>query len=155
MHGTTPDTLISQYLNTAYTAFCTVKLPTAFIHCTHTLHSALINCLQYTDAFPFRVLFQPPFQIPMAGGAPARPSVPARGRDEEGRIFPRTRGGRTHVGSSSRAPVPDDDDEESEAETEAESESSEEETGGGSSSGSDDDADDAPGPLSRKRTRTD
>ena len=70
----------------------------------------------------------------MAGGAPARPSVPARGRDEEGRIFPRTRGGRTHVGSSSRAPVPDDDDdEESEAKAESEAEASDEETGAGSS----------------------
>ena len=116
------------------------------------MHSAPINCLQYTDAFPFRVLFQPPFQLPLAGGAPARPSVPARGRDEEGRIFPRTRGGRTHAGSSSRAPVPDDDDDE---ESEAEARSSEEETADGSSAGSDDDADDAPGPSSRKRTRTD
>ena len=88
----------------------------------------------------------------MAGGAPARHSVPARGRDEEGRIFPRTRGGRSHVGSSSRAPVPDEDDDE---EAEAKAEASEEETGDGSSSGSDDDADDAPGPSSRKRTRTD
>ena len=107
--------------------------------------------------FPFSALIQPPYQFPMAGGAPARPAVPARGRDEEGRIFPRTRGGRTHVGSSSRAPVPDDDDDEeseAEAEAEAESESSEEETGGGTSSGSDDAADDAPGPSSRKRTRT-
>ena len=102
--------------------------------------------------FPFVYLFQPPFQIPMAGGAPAGSSVPARGRDEEGRAFPRTKAGRTHVGSSSRAPVPDDDDDE---ESEAEAGSSEEETADGSSSGSDDDADDAPGPSSRKRTRTD
>ncbi|GMP95452.1 hypothetical protein CsSME_00044498 [Camellia sinensis var. sinensis] len=71
------------------------------------------------------------------------------------RVFPRTKAGRTHVGSSSWAPVPDDDDEESEAEAESEAESSEEETGGGTGSGSDDDADDAPGPSSRKRTRTD
>ena len=73
----------------------------------------------------------------MAGGVPAGPSVPARGRAEEGREFPRTKAGRTHVGSSSRAPVPDDDDdEESEAEVESEGESSEAETGGRSSVGS-------------------
>ena len=118
------------------------------------MHSALINCSQYTDAFAF-CTFQPPFQIPTVGGAPAGPSVPVRGRDEEGRVFPRTKAGRTHVGSSSRAPVPDDGEESSEAETEAEAESSEEETGDGSDSGSDDSADDAPGPSSRKRTRTD
>ena len=130
----------------------------ASTHCTHTLHSALLNCSRYTDAFAFCVLFQPPFQIPRVGGASTGPSVPARGRDEEGRVFPRTKAGRTHVGSSSRAPVPDDDDDEeseAEAEAEAESESAEEETGGGSSSGPDDDANDAPGPVSRKRTRTD
>ena len=130
-------------------------MSTTFTHCTHTLHSALINCPQYTDAFAFYVLFQPSFQIPVVRGAPAGPSVPARGRDEEGRVFPRTKAGRTHVGSSSRAPVPDDDDEESEAEAESEAESSEEETGGSTSSGSDDDADDAPGPSSRKGSRTD
>ncbi|CAL5434682.1 unnamed protein product [Camellia sinensis] len=116
------------------------------------MNASMMGMLQRT--FDLLALYSIP--IPMAGGASAGPSVPARGRDEEGRIFPRTRGGRTHVGSSSRAPVPDDDDdEESEAEAEAESESSEEETGGGSSSGSDDDADDAPGPSSRKRIRTD
>ena len=81
------------------------------------------------------------------GGAPAGPSISTR----DGRAYPRTRGGRTHVGSSSQAPVPDD---EFEAETEAE------ETDDGSDSSSDGDArgppvDDAPGPSSRKRTRTD
>ncbi|KAF5933469.1 hypothetical protein HYC85_029640 [Camellia sinensis] len=119
------------------------------------MNASMMGMLQRTFDLLALYSIPPPFQIPMAGGAPAGPSVPARGRDEEGRIFPRTRGGRTHVGSSSRAPVPDDDDEESEAEAEVESESSEEETGDGSSSGSDDDADDAPGPSSRKRTRTD
>ncbi|GMQ07720.1 hypothetical protein CsSME_00051804 [Camellia sinensis var. sinensis] len=116
------------------------------------MNASMMGMLQRT--FDLLVVYSipPPFQILMAGGAPARPSVPARGRDEEGRIFPRTRGGCTHVGSSSRAPVPDDDDDE---ESEAEAGSSEEETGDGSSSGSDDDADDAPGPSSRKRTRTD
>ncbi|KAF5931800.1 hypothetical protein HYC85_027971 [Camellia sinensis] len=120
------------------------------------MNASMMGMLQRTFDLLALYSIPPPFQIPIAGGAPAGPSVPARGRDEEGRIFPRTRGGRTHVGSSSRAPVPDDDDDEdSEAEAEAESESSEEETGDGSSSGSDDDADDAPGPSSRKRTRTD
>ena len=96
---------------------------------------------------PF-LLFQPPFQIPPVGGAPAGPPISTR----DGRAYPHTRGGRTHVGSSSRALVSDD---ESEAETEAE------ETGDGSDSSSGGDApggapvDDAPGPSSRKRTRTD
>ncbi|KAF5932784.1 hypothetical protein HYC85_028955 [Camellia sinensis] len=116
------------------------------------MNASMMGMLQRTFDLLAVYSIPPPFQIPMAGGAPARPSVPARGRDEEGRIFPRTRGGRTHVGSSSRAPVPDDDDDE---ESEAEAGSSEEETGDSSSSGSDDDADDAPGPSSRKRTRTD
>ncbi|XP_028105113.1 uncharacterized protein LOC114304153, partial [Camellia sinensis] len=56
-----------------------------------------------------------PFQIPAVGGAPAEPSVPTGG---DRRVYPRTKAGRTHVESSSRAPVPDDD--ESEAETKAE-----------------------------------
>ncbi|KAI8022721.1 hypothetical protein LOK49_LG03G02518 [Camellia lanceoleosa] len=43
----------------------------------------------------------PLFQIPIVGGAPAGPSILARGRDEEGRVFPRTKAGRTHAGSSS------------------------------------------------------
>ncbi|GMP93976.1 hypothetical protein CsSME_00043599 [Camellia sinensis var. sinensis] len=90
------------------------------------------------------------YSIPVC--APVRPSVPVGG-DGEGRVFPRTKAGRTHVGSSSRAPVSDDDDEESEVEAEAESSS--EETGDGSDSDSDDSADDAPEPSSRKRTRTD
>ncbi|KAL7228266.1 hypothetical protein ACSBR2_007053 [Camellia fascicularis] len=91
-----------------------------------------------------------PFQIPAVGGAPAGPSVPARGGEGDGRVYPRTKVGRTHVGSSSRALVPDDD----ESEAEVEAESSEEETGDGS--GSDDRVDDdAPGPSSRKRTRID
>ncbi|KAF5934503.1 hypothetical protein HYC85_030674 [Camellia sinensis] len=116
------------------------------------MNASMMGILQRT--FDLLALYSIP--IPGVGGASAGPSVLARGRDEEGRVFPRTKAGRTHVGSSSRAPVPDDDDdEEPEAEAEAESESSEEETGGGSSSGSDDDADDAPGPSSRKRTRTD
>ncbi|XP_028118007.1 uncharacterized protein LOC114315602 [Camellia sinensis] len=91
----------------------------------------------------------PPFQIPTVGGAPAGPSVPAGG---DGRVYPRTKAGHTHVGSSSRAPVPDDD--ESEVEAEVELESSDEETGDGTDSdgGADDDA---PRPSSRKRTRTD
>lgn len=85
-----------------------------------------------------------------AEGTPAGPSVPARGGGRGDTVFPRTKVGRTHVGSSSRTPVPDDD--ESEAETEAEA--SEEETG--DDSGSDDGVDDdALGPSSRKRTRTD
>ncbi|KAF5933242.1 hypothetical protein HYC85_029413 [Camellia sinensis] len=120
------------------------------------MNASMMGMLQRTFDLLALYSIPPPFQIPMAGGAPAGPSVPARGRDEEGRAFPRTKAGRTHIGSSSRAPVPDDDDDEdSEAEAEAESESSEEETGGGTSSGSDGDADDAPGPSSRKRTRTD
>ena len=95
------------------------------------------------------MLFQPPFQIPPVGGAPVGPPISTR----DGRVFPRTRGGRTYAGSSSRAPVQDD---ESEAETEAEVESSEEKTGDGSNSGSDGDAPgDAPGLLPRKRARTD
>ena len=53
------------------------------------------------------------------GGVPAGPSIPTGG---DGRAYPRTKAGRTHVGSSLRAPVPDDDNEESEAEAEAESE---------------------------------
>ncbi|KAF5932472.1 hypothetical protein HYC85_028643 [Camellia sinensis] len=97
----------------------------------------------------------PPFQIPPVGGAPVGPSILARGgRGDTAR--PRTRGGRTHVGSSSRAPTPDDDDDdddESEAEAEA---GSSEEAGDDSDSGSDCDADDdAPGPSSRKRARAD
>ena len=93
------------------------------------------------------MLFQPPFQIPPVGGAPAGPPISTR----DGRAYPRTRGGHTYAGSSSQAPVPDD---ESEAETEAE------ETDDGSDSSSDGDApsgapiNDAPGPSSRKRTRT-
>ncbi|THF98625.1 hypothetical protein TEA_020693 [Camellia sinensis var. sinensis] len=98
----------------------------------------------------------PPFQIPPVGGAPAGPSIPARGgRGDTAR--PRTRGGRTHVGSSSRAPTPDDDDDDDddESEEEAETESSEE-AGDDSDSGSDSDADDdAPGPSSRKRAMAD
>ncbi|GMQ03811.1 hypothetical protein CsSME_00049464 [Camellia sinensis var. sinensis] len=112
------------------------------------MNASMMGMLQWT--FDLLALYSIP--IPMAGGVPAGPSVPARGRDEEGRAFPRTKARHTHVGSSSRAPVPNDDDDE---ESEAESESSEEETGGGTSSGSDDDADDAPGPSSRKRSRTD
>ena len=96
------------------------------------------------------MLFQPPFQIPPVGGAPVGPPISTR----DGRAYPRTRGGHTYAGSSSRAPVQDD---ESEAETEAEAESSSEETGDSSGSGSNGGApgDDAPGPSSRKRTRTD
>ncbi|XP_028126245.1 uncharacterized protein LOC114322985 [Camellia sinensis] len=92
-----------------------------------------------------------PFLIPAAGGAAAGPSVPTQGGGDC-RVYPRTKAGRTHVGSSSRAPVPDDN----ESEAEAEAESSKEETRDGTDSGSDDGADDdAPRPLSRKRTRTD
>ncbi|KAL7213424.1 hypothetical protein ACSBR2_016030 [Camellia fascicularis] len=95
-----------------------------------------------------------PFQIAATDGAPAGPSVPARGGEREGRVYPGTKVGCTHVGSSSRALVPNDN--ESEAEAEAESESSEEETGDGTDSGSHGGADDdAPGPSSRKRMRTD
>ena len=91
------------------------------------------------------MLFQPPFQIPPVGGAPAGPPISTR----DGRAYPRTRGGRVHAGSSSRAPVPDDESEE-------EAESSEEEAGGSSGSGSDSDiSGDAPGLLPRKRARTD
>ncbi|XP_028052456.1 uncharacterized protein LOC114256954 [Camellia sinensis] len=114
----------------------------------------MMGMLQWTFDLLALYSIPPPFQIPTVGGVPARLSVPAGG-DGEGRVFPRTKAGRTHVGSSSRAPVPDDDDEESEVEAEAEAESSSEETGDGSDSGSDDSADDAPGPSSRKRTRTD
>ncbi|KAF5932183.1 hypothetical protein HYC85_028354 [Camellia sinensis] len=114
------------------------------------MNASMMGMLQRTFDLLALYSIPPPFLIPVAGGAPAGLSVPARGRDEKGRVFPRTKAGRTHIGSSSRAPVPDDDDDE---ESEAESESSEEETGGGTSSGSDDDADDAPGPSSRKRTR--
>ncbi|GMQ04655.1 hypothetical protein CsSME_00050001 [Camellia sinensis var. sinensis] len=122
------------------------------------MNASMMGMLQRTFDLLALYSIPPPFQIPEVGGASAGPSVPARGRDEEGRVFPRTKAGRTYAGSSSRAPVPDDDDDEDdESETEAESdaESSEEETGGGTSSGSDDDADDAPGRRSRKRTRTD
>ena len=100
--------------------------------------------------------FQHPFQIPTVGGAPAGPCIPVRGGDGEGRVYPSTKVRRTHVRSSSRAPVPDDDESEAETEAEVEAESFEEETGDGTDSGSDDGADDdAPGPSSRKRTRTD
>lgn len=96
-----------------------------------------------------------PFQIPAAGGAPAGPSVSTRGAGRARRettVHPRTKVGRTHVGSSSRAPIPNDN----ESEAEAEAESSEDETGDGSGSGSDGGAgNDASGPSSRKRTRTD
>ncbi|GMP61421.1 hypothetical protein CsSME_00023896 [Camellia sinensis var. sinensis] len=97
----------------------------------------------------------PPFQIPPVGGVPAGPSIPARGGRGDA-VRPRTRAGRVHVRSSSRAPSPDDDnDDDDESETEAEAESSEE-AGDDSDSGSDSDADDdAPGPSSRKKVRTD
>ncbi|XP_028105119.1 uncharacterized protein LOC114304165 [Camellia sinensis] len=98
-----------------------------------------------------------PFQILAVGGALARPSVSTRGGGRAGRgtaIHPRTKVGRTHVGSSSRAPIPDDN--ESETQAEAKAESSEDETGDDSGSGSNGGAgDDAPGPSSRKRTRID
>ena len=107
-----------------------------------------------TDVFSI-CPFQPPFQIPAAGGAPAEPFVSTRGGGRAGRgttVPPRTKAGRAHVGSSSRAPIPDDD----ESKTEAEAESSKDETGDDSGSGSDGGAgDDAPGPSSRKRTRID
>ncbi|XP_028122248.1 uncharacterized protein LOC114319438 [Camellia sinensis] len=97
----------------------------------------------------------PPFQIPAAGGAPAGPSASTRGGGRAGRgtiVHPRTKARRTHVGSSSRAPIPDDD----EFETEVEAESLEDETGDDSGSSSDSGVgDDAPGPSSRKRTRID
>lgn len=111
----------------------------------YTVLSALINCFMYIDAFAF-CAFQPPFPIPpVGGGAPSGPPISTR----DGRIFPRTRGGRTYAGSSSRAPVPDDESEEG-------AESSEEEVGGSSGSGSDSDTSgDAPGLLPRKRARTD
>ena len=82
----------------------------------------------------------------MGGAAPAGPPLSTR----DGRIFPRTRGGRGHVGSSSRAPVPGD------GESEAGTESFAEETGDSSGSGSDSDgSDDAYVLLPRKRARTD
>ena len=82
----------------------------------------------------------------MGGAAPAGPPLSTR----DGRIFPRTRGGRGHVGSSSRAPVPGD------GESEAGTESFAEEAGDSSGSGSDSDSsDDAPVLLPRKRARTD
>ena len=82
----------------------------------------------------------------MGGAAPAGPPLSTR----DGRIFPRTRGGRGHVGSSSRAPVPGD------GESEAGTESFAEEAGDNSGSGSDSDSsDDAPVLLPRKRARTD
>ncbi|KAF5934658.1 hypothetical protein HYC85_030829 [Camellia sinensis] len=86
------------------------------------MNASMMGMLQRTFDLLALYSIPPPFQIPIAGGAPAGPSVPARGRNEEGRIFPRTRGGRTHVGSSSRAPVPDDDDDDEESEAEAEAE---------------------------------
>ncbi|KAI8024345.1 hypothetical protein LOK49_LG03G03561 [Camellia lanceoleosa] len=115
------------------------------------LNASMMGMLQRTFDLLALYSIPPPFQIPTVGGVLARLSVPAGG-DGESRVYPRTKTGRIHIGSSSRAPVPDDDDEE---ESEAEAESSEEETGDGSDSGSDDSADDAPGPSSRKRTRTD
>ncbi|XP_028070706.1 transcription factor SOX-12-like [Camellia sinensis] len=78
----------------------------------------------------------PPFQMSAAGGAPAGPSASTRGGGRAGRVtvvHPRTKAWRTHVGSSSRAPIPDDD----ESETEAEAESSEDKTGDDSGSSSD------------------
>ncbi|GMP58622.1 hypothetical protein CsSME_00022221 [Camellia sinensis var. sinensis] len=119
------------------------------------LNASMMGMLQRT--FDLLALYSIPslFQIPPVGGAPAGPSIPARGRRGD-TARPRTRGGRTHVGSSSRAPTPDDDeddDDESEAEAEA---GSSEEAGDDSNSGSDGDADDdAPGPSSRKRARAD
>ncbi|XP_028061535.1 uncharacterized protein LOC114264994 [Camellia sinensis] len=88
----------------------------------------------------------PLFQIPTAGGVPAGPSVLARGGGRGGTVYPCTKARRTHVRSSSRAPIPDDD--ESKAESEAEAESSEEETGDDLGSGSDGGAgNDALGPA--------
>ena len=82
----------------------------------------------------------------MGGAAPAGPPLSTR----DGRIFPRTRGGRGHVGSSSRAPVPGD------GESEAGTESFAEEAGDSSGSGSDSDSSDgAYVLLPRKRARTD
>ncbi|KAF5932180.1 hypothetical protein HYC85_028351 [Camellia sinensis] len=118
------------------------------------LNASMMGMLQRT--FDLLALYS--ILIPPVGGAPAGPSIPARGGRGD-TACPRTRGGRTHVGSSSRAPTPDDDDDdddESEAEAEAEAEvGSSEEAGDDSDSGSDGDADDAPGPSSRKRARAD
>ncbi|GMP24285.1 hypothetical protein CsSME_00001601 [Camellia sinensis var. sinensis] len=112
------------------------------------LNASMMGMLQRSFDLLAIYSIPPPFQMSAAGGAPAGPSVPARGGGRGGIVHLRTEARRTHVGSSSRAPVPDDD------ESGAEAESPEEETGDGS--GSDDGADDdAPGPSSRKRTRID
>ncbi|KAF5933073.1 hypothetical protein HYC85_029244 [Camellia sinensis] len=119
------------------------------------LNASMMGMLQRT--FDLLALYgiPPPFPIPTMGGVLAGPSIPARGGRGDA-VRPRTRAGRVHVGSSSRASTPDDDDDdddESEAEAEA---GSSEEVGDDSDSGSDDDADDdAPGPSSRKRVRID
>ncbi|GMP55320.1 hypothetical protein CsSME_00020173 [Camellia sinensis var. sinensis] len=90
-----------------------------------------------------------PFQIPAAGGVPAGPLAPPRaagGARRRMMIHSRGRHRRAHVESSSREPTPDDD------ESDEEVASSQGEAGDGLDSG--DDGGD-PGPLSRKRTRTD
>ncbi|GMP85754.1 hypothetical protein CsSME_00038795 [Camellia sinensis var. sinensis] len=116
------------------------------------LSASLMGMLQRSLDLLAMYSIPPPFLMPTVGGAPTGPFAPTEG---DGRVYPRTKAGRTHVGSSSRAPVPDDDDE-SEAEAESGAESSEEETEDGSGSDSNDDADDdALRPSSRKRTRTD
>ncbi|KAF5932894.1 hypothetical protein HYC85_029065 [Camellia sinensis] len=85
------------------------------------LNASMMGMLQRTFDLLALYSIPPPFQIPLVGGAPAGPSIPARGgRGDTAR--PRTRGGHIHVGSSSRVPTPDDDDDdddESEAEAEA------------------------------------
>ncbi|XP_028113803.1 uncharacterized protein LOC114311827 [Camellia sinensis] len=122
------------------------------------LNASMMGMLQRSFNLLAIYSIPPPFQMSAAGCAPAGPSVPTRGGGRGGTVFPRTKVGRTHVGSSSWAPVPDDDESEAETETEteaeaeAEAESSEEETRDGSDSDDGVD-DDAPGPSSRKRTR--
>ncbi|KAI8024403.1 hypothetical protein LOK49_LG03G02203 [Camellia lanceoleosa] len=105
----------------------------------------MAGMLQRTFEFLAFYGLPPPFPTPpVGGGAPSGPPISTR----DGRIFPRTRGGRGHVGSSSQAPVAGDG--------ESEAEASEEEAGGSSGSGSDSDtSDDAPVLLPRKRARMD
>ncbi|CAL5381980.1 unnamed protein product [Camellia sinensis] len=56
------------------------------------LNASMMGMLQRTFDLLALYSIPPPFQIPVVGGAPTGPSVPARGRDE-GRVFPAPRRG--------------------------------------------------------------
>ncbi|GMP55001.1 hypothetical protein CsSME_00019961 [Camellia sinensis var. sinensis] len=59
------------------------------------LNASMIGMLQRTFDLLALYSISPPFQIPPVGGAPARPSIPARGGHGD-TVRPRTRAGRVH-----------------------------------------------------------